>query len=169
MICLDSNFNLSLEDVNNNYIDDDPFLDDSDGLFQDINLIGLDSVTGAGMERGVAGERPRQDDEQDARMTGADTGVHENTLDQTGENSGGRGGSVTAGEAGMQGHAADDAAGIRGQPRGGGGGRVTAGGAGLRGHAAGEDVGIRGQPRGGGGGRVTAGGAGLQGNADQLR
>ena len=70
-----------------------------------------------------------------SRMTGADTGVHENTLDQTGENSGGRGGSVTAGEAGMQGHAADDAAGIRGQPRGGGGGRVTAGGAGLQGNA----------------------------------
>ena len=136
MFFLDSNFDISLEDVNNNYIDDEPFLDLSDGFYDDVDLIGLDSVTGAGMERSRQDGERRCGEGGRARTTASDTGVHESTLNQAavGNTSGG-GGRVTAGDPGFPGHHAGNAVGISDQPRGGGGGRGTGGDPGLRGNA----------------------------------
>ena len=101
-----------------------------------MDLIGLDSVTGAGMERSRQDGERRCGEGGRARTTASDTGVHESTLNQAavGNTSGG-GGRVTAGDRGFPGHHTGNAVGISDQPRGGGGGRGTGGDPGLRGNA----------------------------------
>ena len=129
MVCLESFFDLSLEDDNNNFADDDPFNDDSDRFFLDLNLSGLGSKTVGGMERGVDGERPRKDNEE--RLTGGQTGVH--------DIAGSSGQSKSGGHNGLQGNA------VGGQQRDGGGGSAAGVGEGYRRHAHGGEV--RGGPK----------------------